>query len=257
MTRVLGPSLLALFCSGALGQPANPPRRFDVAAIKTLNEPQNVLLDFSASGTRVTLQGYTFLALVMEAYNLKWHQVALGPSALPPVPEYNYYFIEAKAEGDAIPTRDEFRQMLQVLLAERFNLKVHPEQKQMDVYALIIGKNGPKLKESAPDAVFSGYGGVNGRNQSMKQTKADSADIAQSISSMFGPDRPVVDKTGLAGLYDFFIEATPEWTINNDPQPEDVSVFSAVQDQLGLKLEPQKAMIDILVVDHMDKPSPN
>ena len=91
----------------------------------------------------------------------------------------------------------------------------------------------------------------------MKQTKADSADIAQAISSMFGPDRPVVDKTGLTGLYDFFVEATPEWRINNNPQPEDVSVFSAVQDQLGLKLEPQKAMIDILVVDHMDKPSPN
>ena len=257
MIRSISATSLALLCSGAFGQPASTPRKFELAAIKTLNEPQNALSGFSSSGTRVTLQGYTFLALVMEAYNLKWHQVALGPSALPPVPEYNYYFIEAKAEGDAVPTRDEFRQMLQVLLAERFNLKVHPEQKQMDVYALIIGKNGPKLKESAPDAVFSGYGGVNGRNQSMKQTKADSAEIAQAISNMFGPDRPVVDKTGLTGFYDFFVEATPEWRINNNPQPEDVSVFSAVQDQLGLRLEPQKAMIDILVVDHMDKPSPN
>jgi uncharacterized protein (TIGR03435 family) len=257
MIRSLGVSLFAFLCSGAFGQPANPPRKFEIAAIKTLNEPQRVLSGYSASGIRLTLQGYTFLALVMEAYNLKTYQVVFGPSALPPVPEYNYYFIEARAEGEAIPTRDEFRQMLRVLLAERFNLKVHTEQKQMDVYALIIGKNGPKLKESAPDAVFSGYGGVNGRNQSMKQTKADSADIAQAIANMFGPDRPVVDKTGLAGLYDFFIEATPEWRINNDPQPEDVSVFSAVQDQLGLKLEPQKAMIDILVVDHMDKPSPN
>lgn len=80
--------------------------------------------------------------------------------------------------------------------------------------------------------------------------------VAREISNS-GVDRPVLDKTGLTGKYDIKLEATPEFRINNNPQPEDISIFDAVQNQLGLKLEPQKAMLEILVVDHAEKPSPN
>jgi len=98
---------------------------------------------------------------------------------------------------------------------------------------------------------------VNGRNQYMKGSKASMEWLAEMIPNIAFVDRPIVDKTGLTGAYDIRIEATPEFRINNNPDPSDISIFSAVQDQLGLRLEPQKAMIEVLIVDHIEKPSEN
>ena len=190
--------------------------------------------------------------LIMWAYNLKNYQVSFAPSISRPDV---YYDIFAKAEGDALPTEGDFRQMLQALLKDRFNLRVHREMQEMPVYALVVGKNGPKFKESAPDAIPSGYGGVNGRNQYRKVTKGTMEDLADGLQVYAG--RPVVDRTGLTGTYDYRMEATPEFRINNNPELSDISVFTAVQEQLGLKLEPEKAPIEILVVDHIEKPSAN
>jgi uncharacterized protein (TIGR03435 family) len=78
------------------------------------------------------------------------------------------------------------------------------------------------------------------------------------VADGIGVDRPVIDKTGLTGKYDIRLEATPEFRINNNnPQPNDLSVFEAVQQQLGLRLEAQKSMMDAMVVDHVEKPSGN
>jgi uncharacterized protein (TIGR03435 family) len=79
----------------------------------------------------------------------------------------------------------------------------------------------------------------------------------QMVADEIGVDRPVIDKTGLTGKYDIRLEATPEFRINNNPQPDDLRVFEAVQQQLGLRLEPEKAMVDVMVVDHVEKPSGN
>src|SRR5689334_21644665 len=105
--------------------------------------------------------------LVREAYNLKQHEVAVAVTApLPSGTAYQtaYYDIEAKAEGDRPRTRDEFRPMLQALLADRFKLRVHREMKEIPVYALVVGKDGPKLRKSEEDAAESASIGVNGRN---------------------------------------------------------------------------------------------
>jgi uncharacterized protein (TIGR03435 family) len=247
--------LVLLMASGVFGQPAQPPRAFEVASIKPHAGPLSRIDHFSSSGPRVTLEGYPPMGLIKEAYNLENYQV---PFVVPqPDSDYIYYDIFAKAEGDGVRTRDEFRQMLQTLLAERFNLRVHHEMKEMPVYALVVGKNGPKFKASAPDAVPSSRGGVNGRNQYMAQTQATMTDLAQTITNILFVDRPILDKTGITGTYDYRIEATPEFRINNNPELSDISVFTAVQEQLGLKLEPQKGPIEILVVDHIEKPSAN
>ena len=254
MIRLIGGvSVIALTISGAIGQSAPPPRAFEVASIKPHEGPLHTIFGFSSSGTRATYEAYPAVGLIMEAYNLKNYQVSFAV----PQPEMVYYDIFAKAEGDGAPSRNDFRQMLQTLLADRFKLKVHREIKEMPVYALVVGKNGPKFKESAPDAVWSGRGTVNGRNQAMAQTKATMDDVAETIRNNGFLDRPVLDKTGLTGTYDFKIESTPEFRINNNPELTDISVFTAVQDQLGLKLEPQKAPIEILVVDHIEKPTAN
>jgi uncharacterized protein (TIGR03435 family) len=253
---ICGASLIVLLTSGAFGQSAQAPRAFEVASVKPHAGPLSRVDHFSSSGPRATLEGYPPIGLVREAYGLENYQVSFA------VPqrddEYIYYDIFAKAEGDGAPTRNEFRQMLQTLLAERFKLKVHRGTKEMPVYALVVGKNGPKFKESAPDASSAANDvGVNGRNQYMTASKATMEDLVQTITNILFVDRPILDKTGLTGTYAFKLEATPEFRINNNPESSDISVFTAVQEQLGLKLEAQKAPVEVLVVDHIEKPSGN
>ena len=221
---------------------------FEVASIRENPGPTWRIMDgYSASGARLTLEGWRPLALIMEAYDLKRYQVSYTSS------DYAVYDIAAKAEGDGTRTKAEFRLMLQTLLADRFNLRIHREMKELPVYAMVIGKSGVKFKESFPEKPFRGLVGVHGRNQYQEYSQGTMEMLADGIDV----DKPVIDKTGLTGKYEIRLEATPEFRINNNPQPEDIRVFDAIQQQLGLKLEAQKAMIEVLVVDHIDKPSAN
>lgn len=210
----------------------------------------------STSGPMLSAEAVTVRDLVTYAYDLKGYQLSFAPP-LPTVAE-SYYDVVAKAQGEGVLTKAEFKQMLQTLLADRFNLKVHREMKEFPVYALVVGKNGPKFKESAPDATFVSNHGVNGRNQNMTLSKVTMQDVAQEIQGYFGIARPILDQTGLTGTYDIRIEATPEFRINGNPDDSRaLSVFVAVQQQLGLRLEPQKQPLEILVVDHVERPSGN
>ena len=249
-----GASLIVLISSVVFGQSGPAPLAFEVASVKPHQGPLTRFLDFSSSGPRLTLEAYPLSGLIMEAYNLKGYQVSFA--APDPAPDV-FYDIAARAEGGGVRTKNEFRQMLQTLLVERFHLKTHRQMMERPVYALLIGKNGPKLKESAPDAQVTFLGGVNGRNQTVTASKATMETLVGAIQLGFNSDRPVIDRTGLAGTYDLKLEATPEWRIDSNPDPNEVSIFTAVKEQLGLKLETQKAMIEILVVDHVEKPSAN
>jgi uncharacterized protein (TIGR03435 family) len=256
MTRWIGRSgLMAVMVSAVFGQSTPASLAFEVASVRPHHGPLSRIFDFSSSGPRVTLVSYPVKGLIMEAYKLKGYQVTFAASVLQP--EEIYYDIVATAPGSGTPNRGQFRQMLQTLLAERFNLRVHRELKEMPVYALVVGKNGPKFKESASDATFIGGHGANGRNQTVTASKYTMTDLVQDIVDYFFVDRPVVDKTGFAGTYDLKIEATPEFRMNRDSEFGDISVFTAVQEQLGLKLESQRAPIEILVVDQVEKPSAN
>jgi uncharacterized protein (TIGR03435 family) len=235
--------------------PRAPLPAFEVASIKPNPGPWNVLLGYSSSGPRLTLEAYTVADLIEEAYGLKSYQVTLADSRARPIVYDTYYNIVAKAEGDGTPTKGEFRQMLQRLLEERFNLKSHREMKELPIYALIVGKNGPKFKESAPDAVLISRHGVNGRKQTITLAKVTMESLADDISRDFGLDRPILDKTGLTATYDIKLEATPEFRINHGSGPDDISVFTAVREQLGLKLEPEKGPVEVLVIDHVERPS--
>jgi uncharacterized protein (TIGR03435 family) len=146
--------------------------------------------------------------------------------------------------------------MLQSLLADRFKLKVHHETRPLSVYALVAGKSGPKFKPSTPEEPSVGRFNVNGRIETMTFTTVSMDDLADALTGSYS-DRPIIDKTGLTGNYDIKLEATPQSRITRDPQPADLSIFTAVQEQLGLKLEPTKAPVDVLVVDHIEKPSEN
>lgn len=257
---------LALATSPALAQqpPAQPPASpirptlaFEVASIHPHQGPLSRIMDFSSSGPRVRIEGYNLRALVMEAYNLRNFQVSMSMPGIKDDEQQdtNYDIVAIAPEGTA-PTREEFRRMLQTLLADRFQLKAHMEKKPMPVYALVVGKGGPKL--APPSETGHALHGVDGRNQFLETDSVTMNDLADYIVGSFMPDRPVIDRTGLTGTYKLRIEATPEWRINrNDPQPGDLSIFDAIQEQLGLKLEPSTAPVDILVVDSAQKPSEN
>ena len=160
------------------------------------------------------------------------------------------YTVDAKAEDPTKATEEQLLQMLQALLIERFNLKFHRETKEMPGYTLVVAKNGPKLQASkGEDSDFSwGAAGKPGREgpaclTAKKWTTAKLADILTQMGK-----GPAVDRTGLTGEYDFKLC----WNETDGP-----SLFSALQEQLGLKFEPQKVPVSFFIVDSAQKPTEN
>ncbi len=145
---------------------------------------------------------------------------------------------------------------MESLLAERFHLKVHHETREMPVYDLVVMKGGPKFRESlAPEASPSlAMGGPRAWNR-LQVTAGDMAQLAQHLSLFHEVGRPVVDKTGLPGRYDYTAKIAAGIPSGDDPELQ--SIFAALQNQLGLKLEPSKANIEVLVVDTAERPSAN
>jgi uncharacterized protein (TIGR03435 family) len=166
------------------------------------------------------------------------------------------YDVVARAESNGAPAMAEFRQMLQLLLADRFKLKFHRELCEMPVYELVVGENGPKFKPSAPDANPVAHYGPSGRDYQVTMPTATMADLVDVIASS-SPGRPVLDKTGFTGTYDIKLTYALDVKSNRDTAPNlsDVSIFTALQEQLGLRLEAQKAMIEVLVVDYAETSS--
>ena len=249
--------ILILASSGAMFGQSGPV--FEAASIRVRQgAPQ---WKFDISGTRLTIESYTLFGLIQQAYNLENYQIP-ETSASPLLrSSETLYDITAKAEGDGTPTRDQFRQMLQALLADRFKLKVHREPVETPVYALIVGKGGPRFKASSPDAdptIRIGCTSSGCRsNYVMTMPKGTMEDLAHHLSGV--GDRPVVDQTGLTGTFDIKLTYKPAYIKSTSAEPDlnEISIFTAVQDQLGLKLEPSKAPIEMLIVDHVEKPSEN
>ena len=206
------------------------------------------------SGNRLTFVGSTLKQLIIYAYDLKVYQYSGGPDWATGPMDQNSYDIVAQAEGEQALTQARARQLLQLVLADRFQLKTHREKKEMPVYGLVIGKGGPKFKESAPDSKGATVGRVTPTTitSTFSQQRLDL--LVRLLSS--SADRPVLDQTGLTGLYDFKLEyARDPAAVSSDTAAP--SIFTAIQEQLGLKLESQMAPIEITIVDHAERPTAN
>jgi uncharacterized protein (TIGR03435 family) len=145
--------------------------------------------------------------------------------------------------------------MIQKLLADRFQLHFHRDKRELAVYAIRIAKGGPKLNPTVnPDAQPNQHGNNRGTDLTQFYTSTAISDFV--LAMQFFLDRPLVDQTGLAGRYDFKIVYTPDELrtadTNNAP-----GIFTAIQEQLGLKLEPVKAPCDVFVIDSVERPSAN
>jgi uncharacterized protein (TIGR03435 family) len=196
---------------------------------------------------------------------------------MPPGLSQERYNIDARiADSDAEAWRDPVQRtemlhaMMQTLLAERCKLVVHREMRDKSIYALVVAKNGPKLQAAKPgevetvqakhpDAVgIPGGSGVFVRGQANGHIDIYGATTGTLALLLSGPaGRPVVDKTGLTGIYDMHLDMGQAGLAADSSAEPEASVFSSVQEQLGLKLESQKDQVENLIIDHVEHPSPN
>jgi uncharacterized protein (TIGR03435 family) len=198
--------------------------------------------------------------LIAAAYNLNSKTISGGPGWI----ESDHYDIAAVTPGEVRPTRDEQMSMLRSLLADRFKLTFHREQKEFSIYELEVAKGGPKLKPSTapPDDPPQLISTVYPQRMVLPARNVTMSDLT-SLMQRAMLDRPVVDKTGLTGKYDFDLEWAPDETQfggevptapTDAPSPP---LFTAIQQQLGLRLEATRGPIEALVVDTAERPSAN
>jgi uncharacterized protein (TIGR03435 family) len=233
----------------ALGQ------SFEVASIKPELWNGEGSVGVFVRGNTLTAEHVGLNDLVMFAYNLREGiQLSGGPgwAVRRELATSDLYQVIAKPSGDTPPPMDQFRLMLQNLLADRFQLKVHHVSKEFPVYYLVVGKNGPKLKTSDVETKFSMYVKA-GAATRITATHVPVARLVDQIGYYTG--RPLFDKTGLTETYDFELDFAPEGL--DAPNSSGASIFTAIQEQLGLKFEPGTAPFDTVVIDHAEKPSEN
>ena len=244
--------------TGALAQTSTPVARmavdahpsFAVAAIKP-HDPNYHHQGFNASGDRFIVRNETVTSLLMFAYGVDKHQIVDGPNWLGNSP----YDIEGTTDTPGEPNLRQQQEMIQRLLSERLGLKFHHEKRELPVYAIQIAKGGPKLPAPAnPDAEPDQNASGHGTEITVTITSGSIADCI--LGMQFFLDRPLVDQTGLTGRYDFKLRYTYDEAHATDPNAPP-GLFTAIQEQLGLKLDAVKAPADVLVIDHIEKPSEN
>jgi uncharacterized protein (TIGR03435 family) len=228
----------------AFAQPPINSPAFDVASVRRNDTGINGS-SISRSGGRITLDNVSLRECIMFAYSIPTGReyALVGPGWL------DSEKFDIVATFPSATSRELVRMMLQNLLAERFSMKAHQESRNVNAYVLVRAKGGPKLGQSPgndDDGAFTFQEGrVTCRTISMES-------FADRLSgSVFHLDRPVIDKTGIVGNYDF----TLEWAPDGAPpdQRSGPSLFTALQEQLGLRLEARKIATGILVIDHLDR----
>lgn len=296
MFRTTGAAVL-LCTSAALGQQPNPKLTFEVASIKSASPQTMARLQGSVDGGpgtpapgRIRFTDMPLKSLIMRAYNVQSFQIS-GPSWM----DSQRFDIIAKVPDGA--TREDARIMLQNLLADRFKLKLHKGSKEALIYELLVAKGGIKMKEAAhiATAPAEGAGGpppgpARGKDGLLKtphgqlgiqatangrmRMQGDAVTMAR-LTGILGMalGRPVIDKTGLTGIYDVALDFSPEGMgpgpkakgpppgegggnpaeAPRDSDDSGPTIFTALQEQLGLKLESRKRPLDLLVVDSVQR----
>jgi len=283
---------IAIASSAQIIHATDPLPSFEVATIKPA---ASQLRPSTASPAEIHISNVTVRNLVEQAYGIPWtpaenERVLGGPAWI----DTNHYDIVGRIPGDLTEarqklSRDQQKQqvslMLQSLLAERFHLKLHFETKVLSVYALVVAKPSPQLVESAnqpdstaqespapislpskPDDLRRGVLVLyNGQSAQMTARQASLDDLVHWLAgySEVG-GRPVVNQTGLSGLYEFTLRwtrqslaVTPQPGSSDESESDAPPLFTALREQLGLRLKPTKAPVEVILIDHTDAPTDN
>jgi uncharacterized protein (TIGR03435 family) len=249
---------VASFCPAQQLPGAETPK-FDVASVKpaTTREMGGV---YTYPGGRVAFRGCTLLYLMQQAFDLQAFQVTGGPEWM----QDERYDIDAKVpitseSSHSMPPyskaalNSEQRQMLQALLAERFNMKYRRETREGPVYLLVKGKGPLRMTGSKDESAYPWSGGLRGGmivGDGMAGINESMEDLARRLSRYLG--RPVLNRTELPGSFDFRTEYSPE-----DSGPDVTNMILACVQDIGLKLEPSKGPVETIMIDRATKPSPN
>lgn len=234
-------AILMLSCCFANGQ------SFEVASVhRNLNGGENTGINILPGG-RISVTNATLKTLIRNACGILSFQLAGEAGWI----DSEYYNIEAKTGAGESLSEEQLKPYLQSLLADRFHLKVHWETSEENVYALVVEKSGPRMKENPEGKDPSMNTQKNSGRVQMKGVGVPMAMLAANLGNQLG--RIVVDKTGLAGAWDF--QGT--WEIEPAPDSVAPSIFTGVREQLGLRLVPQKGPVNMLVIDHAERPSEN
>jgi uncharacterized protein (TIGR03435 family) len=242
-----------LICGLSRAQQApEPPHTFAVATIKP-SAPDTVTVT-QIRGNRFAIEGTTFVDVFKYAYNVHPDQVVGGPVWL----RTEKFDILADPEAQERPSSDQMKVMVQQLLAERFHVTMHREKSVLPVYALVRTADSPKLTKSTADPRGIPAVGYNPSGE-LEVGNATMANFATFLQR-FVLDRPAVDQTGIDGHFDLVLRWTPDNFRASESQ-ENVAappgLFTAMKEQLGLKLQPTKAATDVFVIDRVKKPSEN
>ncbi len=233
---------------------------FEVASIKP-GDPASDNVSMLIHPGRFTTTNASLQLLIGFAYDVRNHQISGIPGAL----KSARFTIEAKTPGvpggtfGSNPAR--MRMLLQSLLAERFKLAVHQETREESAYDLVVEKSGPKMKEASDSAPGGRQGLWTGQAGYLKGTAASIPLLSNWLSQRLG--RSVIDETRLNGKYDFTLEWTPEpgaAPAPDAPSANDIagpSLFTALRESLGLRLQSTKAPVEIIVIDHVEQPDAN
>lgn len=232
---------------------------YEVVTIKP-SDPNDRNYGFQTDGRQVRVANETVDFMIAFAYGIHVKQIVGAPAWF----STDHYFVDGVPDAPGEPNLPQFRSMIRKVLADRFGLKVHSEKRELSVYALTVAKGGPKLTKSLgnpngpPNDDFS-------TSAWMKETNTTMGEYAKAMQYVL--DRPVVDQTGLEGRWNFLLKWTPDesqfTTIGaRIPPPSDdpnapPGLFTAIQEQIGLKLEAVKAAADVIVIDHVERPSAN
>lgn len=246
------PITILVTCGLAIAaQPQESKPVFEVASIKP-SRTVGTDSTFNTTPGRLTATNWTLRDYIRICYDIRIDSHVVGGPKW--IDENRYDIVATMAESGAAAPEERQREperinaALRNLLADRFHLVLHRESKAVTGYALTVAKNGPKLKESAPETRNSNRW-INGK---LTSTGVSMSKLAEVLTRIIGS--PVVDYTSISGIYDLVLEWAPERARETSDKPD---IFAAVQQQLGLKLESQKVEQQILVIDRAELPEGN
>ncbi|WP_263418399.1 TIGR03435 family protein [Terriglobus albidus] len=244
-------AILPIWQNAAPPPISDNPLAFEAVTIKPSDPNLSGGTYFRVQGRHVLAVNVSLFDLLSLAYGLHPKQIVNGPRWL----DTSRYDIDGVPTMEGRPNRDQQRQLFRALLADRFHLVFHYEQRELPIYALLLDKGGPRLTRTSrqpQDGTNFSY-----TNQIVLTAKnASMATLADGMQASF-LDRPVVDHTGLTDRYDFTLKWTPDDSPARDTPDAPPDLYTAIKEQLGLKLVPTKEEAKALVIDHVEVPSAN
>lgn len=239
---------------------------FDVATIKPNESGVANIQMFRFGQDDFETRNSSLVDLIARAYGVQTKQITGGPEWM----SHDRYDIKARPDIEGVPNPTQVRSLVRKLLADRFKLTVHKDKKEMSAYVLTVVKTGSKLKGTEFNGPGMSFGFVpKPTGLTLLMRNGTMSDLSETLQSMV-LDRPLVNDTGLTDHYDFALTFMPDDSqfsghppvLNGQaPKPDAAdaapSLFEAIQQQLGLKLGPQKTTVDVIAIDHVEKPSAN